>query len=277
MTDKIAFTYILPKWCGPPFPGLVTGSSCISLIFNYTAMHREQKEIHREKAIRKLLILPIPLGLYFDTFAKKATLTRKTCLIATVLLMSAAASGQKDTVTTQRDTLPDGQYIIREVEREGVRLPEVEIREVQIHARPTREQRREFRQYERLVANIKKVYPYALIVRSKLSEVNEELKSIPEQDRKKYLRNVEKDVFKQYQGDIENMTITQGKILIKLIDRETQNTSYELIRDYRGKFSAAFWQSIARIFGTNLKTEYDPYGEDAIIEMIINEIDAGRL
>ena len=73
------------------------------------------------------------------------------------------------------------------------------------------------------------------------------------------------------------MTISQGRILIKLIDRETRNTSYTLIRDYRGKFSAAFWQGIARFFGTNLKEEYDPYGEDALIEAIIKEIDAGRL
>ena len=73
------------------------------------------------------------------------------------------------------------------------------------------------------------------------------------------------------------MTITQGRLLIKLIDRETQNTSYALIKDYRGKLSAAFWQGIARIFGTNLKEEYDPNGDDALIESIVQEIDAGRL
>ena len=73
------------------------------------------------------------------------------------------------------------------------------------------------------------------------------------------------------------MTITQGRLLIKLIDRETHNTSYKLIRDYRGKFPAVFWQGIARIFGTNLKDVYDPFGEDALIELIINEIDEGRL
>jgi hypothetical protein len=88
---------------------------------------------------------------------------------------------------------------------------------------------------------------------------------------------VEKEVFAEYEGDIRDMTITQGRLLIKLIDRETQNTSYALIKDYRGKLAAAFWQGIARIFGTNLKEEYDPNGEDAIIESIILEIDAGRL
>ena len=157
-------------------------------------------------------------------------------------------------------------------------MPEIEIKEVTINARPERARRSEYRQYEKLVSNIRKVYPYALIVRVKLAEVNEELENYPnDRERKKYLKDVEKDVFAEYRKDIENMTITQGRLLIKLIDRETQNTSYTLIREYRGKFSAAFWQSVACIFGTNLKDEYDPYGEDALIEAIIKEIDAGRL
>jgi hypothetical protein len=76
---------------------------------------------------------------------------------------------------------------------------------------------------------------------------------------------------------MRKLTFTQGKILIKLIDRETENTSYDLIRQYRGKFSAAFWQGIARIFGANLKSDYDPTGEDYLIEQIINDLEAGRL
>jgi hypothetical protein len=198
--------------------------------------------------------------------------------ILVFLIITAELSGQKDSLKAVTDSLPDRFYLLHEIERNGVTMPEIEIKEVTIHARPDRAQRREYRQYEKLIFNIKKVYPYALIVRAKLNDVSEELKNIPgERDKKKYLKDVEKDVFAQYQDDIENMTITQGRLLIKLIDRETQNTSYALIREYRGKFSATFWQSVARIFGTNLKEEYDPYGEDALIEVIIREIDAGRL
>jgi len=157
-------------------------------------------------------------------------------------------------------------------------MPEVEIKEVTVFARPASSRKRDYRKYERLIFNIKKVYPYALMVRVKLNQVNEDLKNITdEKERKKYIRDIEKDVFGEYEDDIRDMTISQGKLLIKLIDRETQNTSYVLIRDYRGKFTAAFWQGIARIFGTNLKEEYDAYGEDALIEAIINEIEAGRL
>jgi hypothetical protein len=164
------------------------------------------------------------------------------------------------------------------VNRDGVTLPEVEIKEVTVYAHPQFPKKSDFRKYERLVYNLKKVYPYALIVRTRLSKVNEELGNIKsDKERKDYLKKVEKDVFANYEGDIRDMTITQGRLLIKLIDRETQNTSYVLIKDYRGKLAAAFWQGIARIFGSNLKEEYDPYGEDSLIETIILEIDAGRL
>jgi hypothetical protein len=203
---------------------------------------------------------------------------RKGFPILFLLFITAEALGQKDSVKVKNDSLPDRFYLLQEVERDGIKMPEIEIKEVTIHARSGRARRNEYRQYEKLVSNIRKVYPYALIVRKKLEEINDELNNIPgERDKKRYLRDVEKDIFTEYQDDIENMTISQGKLLIKLIDRETQNTSYTLIRDYRGKFSAALWQSVARIFGTNLKEEYDPYGEDALIEAIINEIDAGRL
>jgi Domain of unknown function (DUF4294) len=187
-------------------------------------------------------------------------------------------SGQEDTLKQKNDTLSGRSYLIQNVNRNGIIMPEVDIKAVNVVPRPGPEKRRDYRKYERLVYNIKKVYPYAIMVRFRLNDVNEALKTIPdEKSRKEYMKRVEKDVLAEYEDDMRQMTISQGRLLIKLIDRETQNTSYELIKDYRGKFSAGFWQSIARIFGTNLKEEYDPYGEDALIELIINEVDAGRL
>jgi hypothetical protein len=198
--------------------------------------------------------------------------------ILIIFLFVTGVSGQKDTLKHKNDTLPERFYLLQKVKRDGVTMPEVEIKEVTVVARPRTARRNEYRKYERLIYNIKKVYPYALMVRIKLNQVNEDMKNITdEKKRKNYIKDVEKDVFAEYEDDIQEMTITQGRLLIKLIDRETQNTSYALIRDYRGKFTAAFWQGIARIFGTNLKEEYDPYGDDALIELIIREIDAGRL
>lgn len=198
--------------------------------------------------------------------------------ILVIFLFVTEISGQKDTLNQRNDTLPDRFYLLQKVNRDGLTMPEIEIKEVTVFARSKAARRNEYRKYERLIYNIKRVYPYALMVRIKLNQVNVDLMNIPdEKERKNYIKNVEKNVFAEFEGDIQEMTITQGRLLIKLINRETQNTSYALIKDYRGKLTAAFWQGIARIFGTNLKDEYDPYGEDAMIELIIREIDAGRL
>lgn len=193
-------------------------------------------------------------------------------------ILVAAVSGQSDTTKPVYDTLPGNYYMLHTVERNGVSLPEVNIREVKITGRRDEATKFPYNRYQRLIYNLKKVHPYALMVRSKLGEANEALKKIPEdRDRRKFLRQFEKDLFGEYEDDVRDMTITQGRLLIKLIDRETYNTSYELIRDYRGSFSAFFWQSIARIFGTNLKDEYDPSGQDLIIEIIVQDIEAGKL
>ena len=202
-------------------------------------------------------------------------------LISSILvffLFVAGSAGQIDSVKQMNDTLHGRSYLLQNVKRDGVTLPEVEIKEVTVYAHPQFPRKSDFRKYERLVYNLKKAYPFALIVRNKLAKVNEDIGNIKsDKERREYIKKVEKEVFAEYEGDIRDMTITQGRLLIKLIDRETQNTSYALIKDYRGKLAAAFWQGIARIFGTNLKEEYDPNGEDAIIESIILEIDAGRL
>lgn len=194
------------------------------------------------------------------------------------LLFPVLLSGQTDSTALKPDTLPSNYFKLHEVDRNGIKLPEINIKEVVIIGLPSSSKKFPFWKYERMVYNLKKVYPYALVVRARLAEINKELEKIPEEKlRKKYLRQVEKDIFGEYEDDVRDMTITQGKLLIKLIDRETMNTSYELIRQYRGSFSAAFWQSIARIFGTNLKEKYDPFGEDAVMEIILHEIESGNI
>jgi len=202
--------------------------------------------------------------------------------LLSVILISfiyvSVASAQSDSLKQRNDTTQGRSYLLQKVNRNGITMPEVEIKEVTVYAHPRFPRKSDFRKYERLISNLKKVYPYAIIVRKRLSRVDTDMQSIDnEEGRKEYLKKVEKDVFAEYEGAVREMTITQGRLLIKLIDRETQNTSYTLIKDYRGKVAAAFWQGIARIFGTNLKEEYDPYGEDALIESIILEIDSGNL
>jgi hypothetical protein len=198
--------------------------------------------------------------------------------ILTLLIVCSALPGQTDTTRNRADSLPDRFYVLHNVYRDGETLPEVEIKEVTIVGKRKRGASFNYWKYQRLIYNIKCVYPYAVLVRMKLEVVNDTLQGLHgEKERREYMKRVEKEVFRDYEGEMQQLSLTQARILIKLIDRETKNTSYELIRDYRGKVPAAFWQGIARIFGTNLKAEYDPYGEDAVMERIIQEIEAGRL
>jgi hypothetical protein len=198
--------------------------------------------------------------------------------ILLILIGIDSASAQKDSLKIKSDSLPDRFYLLQNVSRDGEKLPEIEIKEVNIVGRRKLFEGFQYWRYERLVYNVKRVYPYALIVRDKLKEVNGILEKLPDdKGRKKYIKELEKQVFHDYEGDMNEMTITQGRILIRLIDRETENTSYDLIKEYRGKISASFWQGIARLLGTNLKEEYDPFGDDFLIEQIIHEIEAGRL
>ncbi len=202
-------------------------------------------------------------------------------LISAILVFifyAVQSAAQIDSAKQKSDTLQGRSFLLQQVDRNGEILPEIEIKAVTVYAHPQFPKKSDFRKYERLVTNLKRVYPYAVIVRNRLAKVNEDLKEFKtEKERKEYMKKEEKNVFAEYEGDMRELTITQGRLLIKLIDRETQNTSYVLIKDYRGKLAATFWQGVARIFGTNLKEEYDPYGDDALIESIILEIDAGRL
>lgn len=203
---------------------------------------------------------------------------RRVFVILFLIAAAAIASAQQDSLKQKTDTLPERFYILQNVERDGEKLPEMEIKEVTIQGKGKPQTSFQYWRYERLVYNVKRVYPYALIVKDKLKEVNDELAGLPDdRERKKYIKNIEKEVFRDYEDDMRNMTFSQGKLLIRLIDRETENTSYDLIREYRGNLSASFWQGIARIFGTNLKEEYDPYGDDFLIERIVKEIELGRL
>ena len=116
------------------------------------------------------------------------------------------------------------------------------------------------------------------MVAENVKEVDEELGKLEsERERKKYIKSVEDTLWDQYEGDLRKMTITQGRLLFKLIDRETSSTTYTWIELYRGKVSAFLWQGVARIFSSNLKAEYDPTGQDKIIEELIPLIELGYI
>ncbi len=140
------------------------------------------------------------------------------------------------------------------------------------------ESKRDMRRYRKLIRNIKVVYPYAKIAARKYEEVVVEYaKLTSEREKKEYMKKVEEELKSEFEGELKNLTISQGRILIKLIDREIGLTSYDIVKEYRGNFSAFFWQALAKLFGNNLKSTFDADGEDKIINDIILLIDNGQL
>jgi hypothetical protein len=137
---------------------------------------------------------------------------------------------------------------------------------------------KEARQMTKLMKNVRIVYPYARLAGIKLTEYEEILLQAPdERARRKIMKQAEEEIEAEYGQELRDLTISQGKILIKLIDRETGNSSYDLVADLRGEFRAVFYQAFARIFGYNLKIKYDPEGEDKDIELIVRMIENGQL
>lgn len=130
--------------------------------------------------------------------------------------------------------------------------------------------------YDRLRYNVYKVYPYAIIAADVLKDVDVNLDkySDDKKARKAYLKTIEKQLNSRFKGELEDLTITQGQILVRLIDRQTGKNCYSIIRELKGGFSAVIWQSVALIFNNNLKKEYDPYDRDKDIEAIVSELEA---
>jgi|GEM_PF-3214672 len=134
-----------------------------------------------------------------------------------------------------------------------------------------------YRNNYRLIRNFQKVYPYALKTREVIETANQQLASIKnESEKKKLIKQMEDDLFAEYEGAVRKMSVSQGKLLLKLIARETNKTGYELIKEYRGAFSASFWYSVGKIFGTDLKTKYDQK-EDSVIETVLDKYKKNEL
>lgn len=168
--------------------------------------------------------------------------------------------------------------IVRQRIVDGDTLPHINLKEVAVVPPYRFKNKRQVKRYSRLVRNVKVTLPYARMAASKLQQINDELATIEgEQARKKFLKESEKELFNEFEKPLSKLTFSQGRMLIKLIDRETGDTSYALIKEYKGGFTAFFWQSVARMFGSNLKSEYDEAGDDRMIEHIIILIDNGML
>ena len=137
---------------------------------------------------------------------------------------------------------------------------------------------RDLKEYERMVRAVKKVYPLAMEAARRMENLDEELAMYEKRrDRKAYTRTIEDALKEEISPMLWKMTRYEGKILLKLIDRETHHTVFSIIKDFRSGFTAGFYQMLAQLFGNNLKLEYDPDGEDAMLEQIVKYYKAGLL
>lgn len=138
--------------------------------------------------------------------------------------------------------------------------------------------KRDYRNYRRLIHNLKVVYPYAQIAKYKIAEMDVNYRSLKtDKERKEYVKQVEKELKDEFESQLVKLTFTQGRLLIKLIDREVGRTTYAVIRDLKGGFSAVFWQTLARLFGSNLKTEFEAMGDDKLLNELIVLYEHGLL
>jgi hypothetical protein len=161
---------------------------------------------------------------------------------------------------------------------EGDTVPVIRLSEVEVLTLTIPKTKKGQRKLSKLVKNVKKVYPYAKIAGRKLLEYEVILKEAEnDKARRKIMKQAELEIKEEYGKELKNLTFSQGKILIKLLDRETGNSSYELVQELRGKFTAFWYQAFARIWGYNLKTEYDPEGEDKQLETIVRMIERGQI
>jgi hypothetical protein len=157
-------------------------------------------------------------------------------------------------------------------------LPHVYLKEITIYPAFKDMSRRQQRQYTALERKVRKVYPMARVAALKVDEYNRIYMNFKkEREKKEYVKKAEKELFAEFEEDIRHLTYSEGRILIKLIDRETGKSSYEIIKEFKGGFNAFLWQTVARIFGHDLKSVYDAENEDRMIEYIVQQIDTGSM
>lgn len=136
----------------------------------------------------------------------------------------------------------------------------------------------DLRRYQKMVRAVKKVYPLAVEAARRMENLDDTLAGMDRRkDRRQYTRSIEKALKEELSPVLFKMTRYEGRILLKLLDRQTDHTAYRIIQEFRSGFTAGFWQMVAKLFGNNLKLRYDPEGEDAMLEQIVRYYEAGLL
>ncbi len=196
----------------------------------------------------------------------------KYCLLIVLALLLRGVTAYAQ--PSGNDTLLLGGVIVY-----GVTYPMVFMDNFTVTEKMPRKWARRRAKYNRLRHNVYKVYPYAIIAADVLKDVDSTLVAIGDdnkKERRQYLKSVEQELKRRFNGEISDMTVSQGHVLVKLIDRQTGKSCYNIVKELKGGVPAVVFQSLALIFSHNLKREYDAYGEDSDIEAIVRELEANN-
>lgn len=193
---------------------------------------------------------------------------RTLLFISILITILGSESVKAQSNITKNDTI-----IVQAIVIDGDTIPFAYLPMVNIYSQRIFKSKRAQVKYTKLRRDVIKVWPYAKLAGEKFKQLEKELSMTNDKRVQKALVDkTEKEIMMKFEAELKKLTVTQGKILIKLIDRQTGNTSYKVLQDLKGNLNAFFWQSLARLFGSNLKSHYDPNGEDAEIEKIIVSI-----
>lgn len=190
-----------------------------------------------------------------------------------LLLLPLLANAQKD--ATKGLELPVAGILVHTTVYQGDTIPYVSLPAINCYTEKVFRNKRQQIAWDRTKYNVKKVYPYAILAAAKLKEYDRVLSLMPESDRDRYTKMAEKQLKDEFSDELKKLSVTQGKILIKLIDRETGKTTYNVVKEMRGSFSAFMYQGVALMFNSSLKSEYDPAGDDKAIEEAIRLVENG--
>lgn len=192
-----------------------------------------------------------------------------------VLFIFCCAEG-KAQKAFKMNTLPDGYQKAYVDGKDTIAI--INLQEVYIYPKVKFKSKRDEEKYNKLVRDVKRTLPYAKMVYETLIETYEYIETLPNDKAKQaHLKRMEKELFAQYKPELKKLSFSQGKLLIKLIDRECNQSSYHLLKAYLGGFRAGFWNLFAGMFGASLKSEYDPKGKDAMTERVVVLVENGLI
>ena len=199
-------------------------------------------------------------------------------LLSAFIVVGAFSAYSQEEPILERKRAYKGWYKIKDEYGDSIRL--IELNDVPIYPPLVFKNKQEEEFYWRTVRDVRKALPYAKAAGNALLETYEYIQTIPDQkEREKHLQHMEKDIVAEYKPAIMKFTKNQGKVLLKLINRETNQSSYNIVKAFLGSFRAGFWQTFGRFFGMNMKAGYDPLHnkEDFLIERIADQIELGIL